>query len=375
MTTTRLSIAVGVIFLLGGCQSDSTVQELLKGREIQYEDAELQKRNVLKYPPDLIAEKISIEDDVSLSEYRIDKVPDIQEIVPDKTGSKVIYRRSGNLRWVSVELPPNEAWPLVRSFWTDYLSFPLVKEDLRSGVMETDWLKLREGLSKPGPLGDLFDEFFDQLRDSGERDKFLTRVETSEEGGTDVFISHRHIIAQFDNDGRFTGYEPKKSETQLEVEMMRRLMLLFADKEEDDLEEGFTEEIQSVENEANNDYTLREESILIKKPLRDSWLLVRIALDRGGFSVEDRDFIEGVFYIQHSGGPESNKIFGENKGGILDKLFGDKPVVLRNLKLGVHEYSENAEQTIITVADADGKEALTPEQTAIILQLLIENLP
>ena len=100
-----------------------------------------------------------------------------------------------------------------------------------------------------------------------------------------------------------------------------------------------------------------------------------LPLDRGGFSVEDRDFIEGVFYIQHSGGPESNKIFGENKGGILDKLFGDKPVVLRNLKLGVHEDSENAEQTIITVADADGKEALTPEQTAIILQLLMENLP
>ena len=60
----------------------------------------------LNIRPDLIAEKISIEDDVSLSEYRIDKVPDIQEIVPDKTGSKVIYRRSGNLRWVSVELPP-----------------------------------------------------------------------------------------------------------------------------------------------------------------------------------------------------------------------------------------------------------------------------
>ena len=57
-----------------------------------------------------------------------------------------------------------------------------------------------------------------------------------------MFISHRHIIAQFDNDGRFTGYEPKKSETQLEVEMMRRLMLLLADKEEEDLEEGFTEE-------------------------------------------------------------------------------------------------------------------------------------
>ncbi|WOV90761.1 MAG: hypothetical protein R1F54_09560 [Candidatus Zeuxoniibacter abyssi] len=103
----------------------------------------------------------------------------------------------------------------------------------------------------------MFDEFLDQLRDSGERDKFLTRVELSEEGGADVFISHRHIIAQFDNDGRFTADEPKKSETQLEVEMMRRLMLLLADKEEEDLEEGFTEEIQSVENEANNDYTLR----------------------------------------------------------------------------------------------------------------------
>ena len=155
-------------------------------------------------------------------------------------------------------------------------------------------VKVARGLSKPGPLGNLFDEFLDQLRDSGERDKFLTRVELSEEGGADVFISHRHIIAQFDNDGRFTGYEPKKSETQLS-EMMRRLMLLLADKEEEDLEEGFTEEIQSVENEANNDYTLREESILIKKSLRDSWLLVRIALDRGGFSVEDRDLLKVFF--------------------------------------------------------------------------------
>ena len=51
MTTTRLSITVGVIFLLGGCQSDSTVQGLLKGREIQYEDAEQQRRNVLNIRP------------------------------------------------------------------------------------------------------------------------------------------------------------------------------------------------------------------------------------------------------------------------------------------------------------------------------------
>ena len=116
MTTTRLSITVGVIFLLGGCQSDSTVQGLLKGREIQYEDAEQQRRNVLKYPPDLIAEKISIEDDVSLSEYRIDKVPDIQEIVPDKNRQQSHLPQKRKLTWVSVELPPNEAWPLVRSF-------------------------------------------------------------------------------------------------------------------------------------------------------------------------------------------------------------------------------------------------------------------
>ena len=74
---------------------------------------------------------------------------------------------------MSVELPPNEAWPLVRSFWTDYLNFPLVKEDPRSGVMETDWLKLREGLSKPGPLGNLFDEFLDHCEIRASATNFL----------------------------------------------------------------------------------------------------------------------------------------------------------------------------------------------------------
>ena len=373
MKIVRVISIIAAVLFFGGCSGGTAVDDILEGRQIEYEKAETQKRNALKYPVDLIYEGSNIADDVLRSEYRIDSVLDIEEVAPEISGGKISYLRNGNVRWVSVDLPPNEAWHLVRSFWSDFLEFPLVEENPKLGSMETDWLKLRDGLPRPGALGALFEQFFDQLSDSGERDKFHTRIEASENGGSDVFITHRHVIAQFDREGRFVGYEPRNSDQQLEVEMLRRLMLHLS-SEENDEGQAFVDEVRRVED-SPDDYELTAEHILIKKSLDNAWVLVRIALDRGGFYVEDRDLAERVFYISHSGGPESSKIFGESEGGFFDKLFNQTPVVLRELKIGLSENPENAEEIFVTVVDSGDKEELSSQQREIILKLLAENLP
>lgn len=367
---------------LVGCQSGTPFEDLLEGRKIDYESGAPDARRSLQYPPDLLSASDSYEDAVSLSEYTIQSVPviDEAEVAQETTGANIAYRRDGKLRWVHVALPADEVWTRVRSFWTDRLEFPLVREEARLGVMETDWLELREGILSPGLLGGYFDRLLNRLRDSGERDKFVTRLERSGDDGVDVYISHRHILARYseqlgrDGNVQFVGYERQESDQQLEVEMMRRLMLYLAGRDLGDAGE-IEQEIAVVEGreEGVKNYELVGTELFINRPWQESWQLAQIGLDRGGFTLEDRDFQERFIIIRHSGGPDSDKIFGKAETSFFNKLFGEEKPILRNILLFLEEESEN--RTRLTAQAAEGDDPLTVEQQSAILELLAEYLP
>lgn len=389
---------VSLALLLGACAAPSKVEDLLAGRRVDYGDTELQKSRSLQYPPDLTA--IEAESgDISLSEYRIDKVPLATDVAPADVSARVLYRKSGNLRWLTVEEESPVVWVRVRGFLADTMGFPLAEESPGLGVMETQWLNLRAAPPGAG-LGGLLDKILGRVYDSGDRDKFRVRFEETDNGATDVYITHRHSIARFTQANRqgtavFAGFEPQSSNPELEVEMLRRLMLHFAgldepgaDGESDDGEgaaeseaesesreaitDSVNEEIASVEAEASGDYELTGEQLLIRKPLKDAWPLVFVGLDRGGFSVEDRDFIERAFYIRHSG---EGDLFAAEEEGFFNKLFATDEPVVRDLKLTLSPPEGELSQTAVTVAAIDDKGELTPEQSRAFLDLLLKNLP
>ena len=50
--------------------------------------------------------------------------------------------REGNQRWLYVPMPPEQLWPQLRAFWQER-GFNLVVDEPETGVMETDWAENR----------------------------------------------------------------------------------------------------------------------------------------------------------------------------------------------------------------------------------------
>ena len=416
-----LAALFSALTLLAGCQP-AALDDLMQGRKIEYQGEKNQRGKRLDHPPDLISDALTREggedadneSGVSLSEYRVDDVPEIEEegaaAPAAESAQPAVLRGAGNLQWLESELSPDDAWAIVRKFWDDRMGFPLEKDEPKLGFMETEWLDLRarRGFGFAGYLDDLLE----RVQDSGQRDKFRTRIDpVDEREGSRIYIAHRHITEVFDlrsqqaGGGRFQGLPP---DPHLEAEMLRRMMLYLSGKdlpeedagEEDaasdeaetvaaadvDAEEGEAgEEGQEGEGEESEeggededapeigeDYELRGDSLLIKKPLRDAFLLVRIGLDRGGFTLEDRDVTEAAFYIRHSGGPESDRIFGASEEGFFNKLFVRAEPVVRDIKI---QLTTEGEYSAVRAEAADDEGDLTAKQSEALLRLLAENLP
>ena len=359
--------------LLSGCfDSTPSVEKILDGRKTDYRKEEFQQGRELKYPPNLI-DSLEAGPDGSelLSEYRIEAVPEIgvPEEVELADARKVSYQRKGNVRWIDLDLPPGKTLLLLRQFM-ERLNFAIEKEDKQIGTIETEWLDLRQGPGSIGLGGGFLDDFLNRVRDSGKRDKFVARVEPREEEYSSIFIAHRHVAAQFSREGQFSGFSPLPSDSELETEILRRIMIYASQTPEAEAQTAFADTI-AEEEEESGDYELEESRLIVRKPFAESWVLVRIGLDRGGFTIEDQDYIERAYYIRHTGGPESSQIFGKTNTSFFNKIFGEEAPVSRDLKLTL---VEDGEITVVEAAAEDGEE-LTPKQISVMLELLSVNLP
>ena len=406
LTIKKIMFTLAAAPLFSGCVHSSTpsVEQIMDGRKTDYRKEEFQRGRDLRYPPNLI-DSIGAEqtDSQLLSEYRIQAVPEIgvPEEVELSGARKVSYRRKGNVRWIDLDLPPGQTFNLLRKFFENF-KLGVEKEDAKIGTIETEWLDLRRGPGAIGLGGEFLDKILNRVQDSGKRDKFVARVEPREDNSS-VFIAHRHVSAKFDREGRFSGFSPLPSDSELETEILRRIMIHASQTPEAEAQTAFAEEI--AEEEERGDYELEETRLVIRKPFAESWTLVRIGLDRGGFTIEDQDYIERAYYIRHAGGTESDKIFSKTNTSFFNKLFGDDAPVSRGIKLALSELApselapaesegggengaaaeaapesgEAAEQvsayTVVTASSEDKDEELTPKQISVLLELLSVNLP
>lgn len=348
---------------LAGCVSSGppSVQKIIEGRKVRYEEDQYQRSRDLQIPPDIIAASSEAQSQL-LSEYRIGAVPDIvQEDEVILGERKVTYRRESNLRWIDMDLSPAQTWTLIRGFMAE-LNFPIAREDLDGGVIESEWLDLRDGPDS-GVLGGFFDTVLRRVSDSGERDKFIIRVEARDAESSSVYVAHRHIGANVDNEGLFAGYTPLPPDPKLEIEVLRRMMVYAAQTPEAQAGDA-EDQIAEAEEAASEEYELIGSLLLIRKPLDESWLLARIALDRAGFTIEDQDYAERAYYIRHTGGPDSSRIFGESEGGFLSSLFGDEPLVSREIKIILAEAKlADIEDAVASEAMAEISEEAAPNET------------
>ena len=65
-------------------------------------------------------------------------------VAPTARGD-IRVERQGEMRWLVVPMPPEQLWPLLKTFWQER-GFTLASESAETGVMETDWAENRAKL-------------------------------------------------------------------------------------------------------------------------------------------------------------------------------------------------------------------------------------
>jgi len=274
--------------------------------------------------------------------------------------------RAGSERWLVVPESAEKVWPLVKDFWQE--SGFLIKVELpEAGVMETDWAEDRAKIPG-GFVRDLFGRVFDSLHSTAERDKFRTRLERSADGkGTEVYISHRRMVEVYkDSTQSSTAWQPAQPDPGLEAEFLRRLMVRLGEREE--RAKQLAAQPAQPENRAqivkSSDGS---DALQVNEPFDRTWRRVGLALDRVGFTVEDRDRQKGLYFVRYADADAERE-----KKGILSRIFSNDKDGIKPEQYRVQVRTEKeASQVSVLNKDGGAERSATGQR---ILTLLHEQL-
>ncbi len=374
------SVAMALSLLNTGC---NTFQLFPETKTVEYKSAG--KLPPLEIPPDLITpeidERYSIPDSDSpgsttFSNYNSERGGQFKtgshSLVPSSF-QNVHIERAGTQRWLVVPQAPEVVWPIVKEFWQE-LGFLIKIEAPETGIMETDWAENRAKIPQD-PLRTILSTFLDSIYSTAERDKFRTRLERNELGNTEIYISHRGMneVLEGGNLNR-TVWQPRPADPDLEAEMLSRLMMRFGVAEEKAKLElttsrSSTQERAYIDRETGN-------TLIINEAFDRSWRRVGLALDRIGFTVEDRNRVEGIYYVRYLNPDKDAKKTGDDKGLLSGIMFwrndNDKDgAKAAKYRIQVNNTGTNASN--VTLLNDDGT-AVNSATTDRILKLLHEQL-
>ncbi|MDP4622018.1 MAG: outer membrane protein assembly factor BamC [Hydrogenophaga sp.] len=202
--------------------------------------------------------------------------------------------RAGSQRWLVAQLPADQLWGPVRDFWKSN-GFELTQNDEALGIMETDWAENRAKLPQDF-IRSTIGKLFDGLYSTGERDKYRTRLERRADGGTEIYISHRGMQEVYtDSSEERTAWQPRPADPELEAEFLRRLMVSLGATP--------TQAAQALEQaKAVSAARLVQRQDKVWAEVGDgfdrAWRRVGLALDRTGFTVEERNRTSGTYNVR-----------------------------------------------------------------------------
>jgi outer membrane protein assembly factor BamC len=203
---------------------------------------------------------------------------------------------------------------------------------------------------------------------TSERDKFRTRLERSNTGATEIYISHRGMVEVYSTTQKDqTVWQPRPADPELEAEFLRRLMVRLGVPQTQAQAAAAAPAAQATSRLGTQN---NQPVVLIDEPFDRAWRRVGLALDRTGFTVEDRDRSQGTYFVRYVP-PSADK----KDPGLLGRLFSgfgrgkdaEKPLKFRiNLKTA-------GQTTTVSVLNADG----APESSANaqrIVQVIADDL-
>jgi len=355
----KLTVLAGAI-ALSGCS-------VLEGDKVDYKSSS--KAPPLAVPPDLT--QLSNDTRYSVVNGGVSAVSSAKTTPQSSADSVALnavgdirVERLGNQRWLVVNRSAVNLWGPLKSFWQDS-GFKLSMDQADVGIMETEWNENRANIPQDfirRALGSVLDSLYS----TSLRDKYRTRLESRADGSTEIYITHRGMQEVYDSEEqKRTIWQPRPSDPELEAEFLRRLMLkLGASKDQSAQVAGAL----SVPPTSMTTSASGQPALELADGFDRAWRRVGLALDRTGFTVEDRDRNKGVYFVRYKASEASTgednwvkKLWsGAAKPAAVEKYqiavrsSGNKTTVVVLNELGAPELSEAA-KTIVKVLAADLK--------------------
>jgi outer membrane protein assembly factor BamC len=289
--------------------------------------------------------------------------------------------RYGDQRWLVVKGEPEKIWPVVREFWIDS-GYKLYRESPEVGLMETDWYEDRAKIPQDivrRTIGRVLDGMYSYPR----RDKFRTRLEKGvEPGTTEIFVSNRNVeeVMRGSEGGDSTKWVSHPADRELEAEMLSRIMVKLGggDTKVTTASAPLPGRRGAVPAPAEARNAVLENSgagpLVVNDGFDRAWRRVGLALDRVGFTVEDRDRSKGLFFVRYID-PEADRQATKTDESWTDKLkfWQSSPKSDNKPQYRIHVADAGASMSQVQVQNSSG----APESSSTgkkILSLLYDQL-
>jgi outer membrane protein assembly factor BamC len=377
----RLSLAAGLVALsaVAGC---SSINEMTEGDKIDYR-TNAKTTSTLAVPPDLtqLSRDARYQSpaggSVSATAYQAAAATPAAAAPTIAPGAADDMRivRAGSQRWLATKLTPEQLWPQLRMFWQEN-GFKLVVDEPASGLLETEWAENRAKLPQD-IIRNTIGKVLDSVYSTGERDKFRTRIERTAEG-SEIYISHRGMeevmIGALKDQ---TKWQPRPPDPQLEATFLARVMTKLSTKDEAQQAgtrpaagaSGAPATVVETPARARALAGTAAASLQMDEGFERAWRRIGLALDRGGFTVEDRDRSNGLYYVRYIDPSKPP----EDEPGFFRKLFGGSKAAQPPARYRIAVKAGSDASTTVSVLDPQG----APENGDVgkrIVALLVNEL-
>jgi outer membrane protein assembly factor BamC len=282
-------VVIFIASLLTSCSmvSDPVKKIGLGGRVVNYQGDDTIDSLVI--PPDLtqpssqgmFVENVGVAD----NSYKATEVQNVE------------IKRDTLRRWLLVDMPPSEVWSLSKEFFRSF-GFKIEKENQKIGILETDYLEIdtkvpdkslgaiRAGLSKllntqyGLPIADKYRIRIESLDNPNQSEVYLTLTSIGE-------------VVQ----GKLRVWQPREKDVELETEMLLHLMVFLGSDRSESINKILASN-QKIESPVSVIKSERGYATLVfPYNKKQAWSYLGWGLDELNVDVEDRDVIEGSYFI------------------------------------------------------------------------------
>ena len=209
----------------------------------------------------------------------------------------VEVKRDKYRRWLLVDLPPSEVWVLSKDFFRSY-GFKIEKENQKIGMLETDFLEIETNVPDKslGKIRASLSKLLATQYGLPIADKYRIRIEpTANAMQSEVYLTLSSIGEVVS--GTTKVWQPRDKDVELETEMLLQLMVFLGNDRSDAITKiqsgSENNEVDVFIVESENGYA----SLVFSFDKNESWQLLGWALDELGVDIDDRDPVEGSYFI------------------------------------------------------------------------------